>query len=212
MFTATRKLFVLLVVMGGMILLSPANVHAQRWLQTSQLVTDIERDGPTRALLDTLVSTLERQDSMRVKRSPQAETRIQLSDLKDRLINEEGIGLTSANKVFIDYRFEIKNRGFEETITAVNFVYRPRGGAQEDIQMLYIDATEPWVKDILRDKGTTLRTNQAALLTFKDQLAFARMVQKGKVVEIADRTVREGFERKKRELVQKIQRLTYEGL
>lgn len=212
MITLGRKLVILLVVLGGLVLLSPANVQAQRWLQTSQLVTDVDRDGPTRALLDSLVSVLERKDSIRVKRSPDATSKIRISDLKDKLINEQGIGLTSANKVFIDYRFEIRNRGFQEAITAFNFVYRPRGGAQEDIQMLYIDATVPWVAEILRNKGTTLRTNQAALLTFKDQLAFARMVQKGKVVEIADRTVREGFERKKRELVQKIQRLTYEGL
>lgn len=212
MITLGRKVGILFLVMGGMLLLAPQDANAQRWLQTSQLVTNIDRDGPTRALLDTLVSVLERKDSIRVKRSPETKTKIEISDLKDKLINEQGIGLTSANKVFIDYRFEIKNRGFQETITAFNFVYRPRGGAQEDIKMLYIDATEKWVRDILVNKGTTLRTNQAALLTFKDQLAFARMVQNGKVVEIADRTVREGFERKKRELVQKIQRLTYEGL
>jgi len=212
MISLGRKLVILLVVLGGLVIVSPANVQAQRWLQTSQLVTDVDREGPTRALLDSVVSVLERKDSIRVKRSPDATSKVRISDLKDKLINEQGIGLTSANKVFIDYRFEIRNRGFQEAITAFNFVYRPRGGAQEDIQMLYIDATVPWVAEILRNKGTTLRTNQAALLTFKDQLAFARMVQKGKVVEIADRTVREGFERKKRELVQKIQRLTYEGL
>jgi hypothetical protein len=147
-----------------------------------------------------------------VKRTPNAPESYSLSALRDKLINEQGIGLTSANFVFIDYRFEIQNRGFEETIESFQFVYRPPGGTQEDIQMMFLDASEPWVQNILHNKGTTLVTNEAALRTFSDQLSFARTVQDGKIVEIAGQTVREGFERKKRELVQKIQRLTYESM
>jgi len=104
----------------------------------------------------------------------------------------------------------IENRGFEESIEAFKFIFR-QGTASEDIQMLYIDAAKPWVRKILRNKGTSLRSNQAALKTFADQLAFARMHDSGKIVEIAGNTVRKGFERKKRKLVQKITRLTYES-
>jgi hypothetical protein len=192
--------------------MGPSEASAQRWLQTSQLLTEIKTEQPTRALLDTLVQVVDRKDSIQVKRTPDATQSYSLSSLRDKLINEQGIGLTSANFVFIDYRFEIQNRGFEETIESFQFVYRPPGGAQEDIQMMYVDASEPWVQNILHNKGTTLVTNEAALRTFSDQLSFARTVQDGKIVEIAGKTVREGFERKKRELVQKIQRLTYESM
>ena len=156
--------------------------------------------------------TKERKGEVEVKRTEEASKKLSLSTLRDKLINEQGIGLTSANFVFIDYRFEIQNRGFEESVESLQFVYRPPGGAEEDIQMLYVDASEPWVRNILENKGTTLVTNEAALKTFSDQLAFARLVQDGKIVEIAGQTVREGFKRKKRQLVQKIQRLTYESM
>lgn len=206
-----KKALLVALCIAGVSFLSTSDVHAQRWLQTTQLVTPIQSDGPTRALLDTLVQVIERRDDIQVKRSPDAPETYTLSELKDNLINEAGIGLTSANRIFIDYRFEIENRGFQEVIESFRFVYRP-GQGEEDIQMMYVDASEPWFESILKNKGTTLRTNQAALKTFKDQLAFARMQDDGKIVEISGQTVREGFEAKKRSLVQKITRLTYESM
>ena len=206
-----KKALLIALCIAGVFSLSTSEVHAQRWLQTTQLVTPIQSDGPTRALLDTLVQVIERRDNIEVKRSPDAPETYTLSELKDNLINEAGIGLTSANRIFIDYRFEIENRGFQEVIESFRFVYRP-GQGEEDIQMMYVDASKPWFESILKNKGTTLRTNQAALKTFKDQLAFARMQDDGKIVEISGQTVREGFEAKKRSLVQKITRLTYESM
>lgn len=206
-----RKLPVFLACTIALFSLSSPDVQAQRWLQTTQLITPIQTDGPTRALLDTLVQTLDRKEGVEIKRTPDDSETLSLSGLRDKLINESGIGLGSASHVFIDYKFEIENRGFEESIEAFQFVYRA-GEGQEDIQMMYVDATEPWVKNVLKNKGTTLRTNQAALKTFSDQLAFARMQENGKIVEISGQTVREGFEAKKRNLVQKITRLTYESM
>lgn len=194
----------------GLLFFSSPDAQAQRWLQTTQLTTPIQSDGPTRALLDTLVQVLERKDGATVKRSPEDSDGLTLSELRDKLINEAGIGLSSANRVFIDYKFKIENRGFEESIEALRFVYRP-GEGQEDIGMMYIDATDPWVDSVLKNKGTALRTNQAAMRTFSDQLAFARMQEDGQIVEISGQTVREGFESKKRKLVEKITRLTYES-
>lgn len=212
MIKLVRRLLLLCLLIFGVSAVGPSEATAQRWLQTSQLLSEIRTDGPTRALLDTLVQVIQRKDSIRVKRSSDASESHTLSTLRDNLINESGIGLTSANYVFIDYRFEIENRGFEESIESFQFVYRPPGGAEEDIQMMYLDASDAWVRNILRNKGTTLVTNEAALKTFSDQLGFARTVQDGRIVEIAGQTVREGFEAKKRQLVQKIQRLTYESM
>lgn len=206
-----RKLSIVLACTLALLAVSTPDAQAQRWLQTTQLITPIQSDGPTRALLDTLVQVLERKDGVEVKRTPDGSESLSLSGLRDKLINEAGIGLNSASHIFIDYKFEIENRGFEESIEAFQFVYRA-GEGQEDIQMMYIDATKPWVESVLKNKGTALRTNQAALKTFSDQLAFARMQENGKIVEISGQTVREGFEAKKRNLVQKITRLTYESM
>jgi len=203
------SLFLVIFIMGAA--LSPTDAKAQRWLQTSQLLIPIQSDGPTRALLDTLVQVIDRKDSIKVRRSPESSERLTLSSLRNKLINGPGIGLTSASHVFIDYKFMIRNRGFEESIEGFQFVFRP-GQGQEDIQMMYIDSKDKWVKEVLKNKGTTLTTNEAALKTFSDQLAFARMEEGGKIVEIAGETVREGFEAKKRNLVQKITRLTYESM
>ncbi len=207
-----RKLiYTLVLCLLGVGLFATPETKAQRWLQTSQLFVELERDGPARALLDTLVQVIGRKDSIKVKRSPQSNEKLSLSELKDELINGPGIGLNSASHVFIDYKFMIQNRGFEESIEAFKFIFR-QGTASEDVQMMYLDASQPWVDEILRNKGTSLRSNQAALKTFSDQLAFARMHENGKIVEISGNTVREGFERKKRKLVEKITRLTYESM
>jgi hypothetical protein len=208
-----RKSALALVCLIGVSLASPVEADAQRWLQTSQLIVPVENDAPTRALLDTLVQVIERKDSLKVRRSAESSTEMTLSELRNQLIGGPGIGLSSASHVFIDYKFMIGNRGFEENIEAFQFLFRA-GQGQEDVQMLYVDATQSWVEEILKNKGTTLRTNQAALRTFSDQLAFARMQDNegAKVVEIAGQAVREGFEEKKRKLVEKITRLTYESM
>jgi hypothetical protein len=209
-----RKSALILVCLIGVSLASPAEAEAQRWLQTSQLIVPVENDAPTRALLDTLVQVIERKDSLMVRRSPESTEQMSLSDLRNQLISGPGIGLSSASHVFIDYEFMIGNRGFEENIKAFQFLFRPPGQGQEDVQMLHVDASQSWVEEILKNKGTTLRTNQAALKTFSDQLAFARMQDNegAQVVEIAGQAVREGFEAKKRKLVEKITRLTYESM
>jgi hypothetical protein len=208
MLPTARKFLVLCLLAFGMAAISPPDASAQRWLQTSQLIKNVRSDGPARALLDTLVQVAERQE-IEVRRTSDAAEPLTLSELRDELINGPGLGLTSANKVFINYRFEIRNRGFEESIESFQFLFRPPGGNEEDIQMLYVDASQTWVKTILQNKGTSLQTNEAALQTFKDQLSFARTVRDAQITEIAGDPVREGFEAKKRNLVQKIQRLTY---
>ena len=209
MIPPARKFVILCLLAFGVAAMSPPEATAQRWLQTSQLIKNVRSDGPARALLDTLVQVIERRDGVEVRRTSDAPETLTLSELRDELINGPGLGLTSANKVFINYRFEIRNRGFEESIQSFQFLFRPPSGNEEDIQMLYVDASDPWVKGVLQNKGTSLTTNEAALQTFKDQLSFARTVRDAQITEIAGDPVREGFEAKKRNLVQKIQRLTY---
>jgi len=181
------------------------------WLQTATVVTPIER-GPTRAFLDTLVNVVERKDGIRVLRSPDAEKRMDISSLRSALISEEGIGVTSANHAFIDYRFSIDNGSrFRQTIRSIHFVFRP-GPQQTDISVLYLDAQQPWVKEVIHRNGTSLRSNQAAVIPFHRHLGFANIArqEKSEVVEVAGETIRSGFDERKEDLIQKVQRLTYE--
>jgi len=194
------------------LLFVPQQAQAQRWLQTTQVIAPIESESATRALLDTLVNVIERKDSLMVRRSPQNAEKMSVSALQERLLDESGLGLSSSNQVFIDYRFAVNRDGFEEEITSLHFIFRPAGGNDEDINVMYINVKrDAWVEDVLNQKGTTLVTNEAALKPFREQLAFARVVRdtEAQIVEIGNRKVREGFEMKKRQLVDKITRLTY---
>jgi hypothetical protein len=176
-----------------------------------------------RALLDTLANVMQRQDSVIVRREPGGRP-TQFSDLQNTLIDDEGIDVLSANVVFFDYVFEQTGDGFSERITEMEFVYRPGGiqgsSAQQDVPLLYLNADrDPILRTVLRNKGTTLQTNQAAMRIFIQQLAFAKVMRgsaagEGRqnqpfITRIGQRTVREGFEQEKQRLVNKIIQLTY---
>ncbi len=202
---------VLALALAFTFFLSPREAQAQRWLQTTQVIAPVESDGASRALLDTLINVIDRSDSLMIKREPDAMSRTPVNELEDQLLNESGIGLTSANYAFIDYRFEVNRDGFKEQITELYFIFRPAGSGEEDIPIMYLNAKDEWVSDVLLNKGTTLVTNEAALKPFGDQIAFAKIVRErdAQIVEIGDRKVRDGFEAKKRNLVDKITRLSY---
>jgi hypothetical protein len=202
---------VLLLALTIGLVAGPRDAHAQRWLQTTQVVAPVEAESPTRALLDTLVNVIDRSDSLMVKRSPDAAVRMPAEELRNTLIDSEGIGLASANKVFIDYRFEVNRDGFEERVTELFFIYRPVGAGEEDIPIMHLSVTDDWVREVLQNKGTTLVTNEAALKPFGDQIAFAKITRTHdvQVVKVGNRTVREGFRTKERNLIDRITRLSY---
>lgn len=200
------------VALASLLLLAPQSANGQLWLQTSSVVTPVEQ-GPLRAVLDSLVSVAERR-GLEIRRSPDAEQKMAVPKLRTQLINEEGIGVTSANHAFINYRFSIDNGSrFRQQIAAIHFVFRP-GPNQSDISVLYVDARgEPWVDDFLRNKGTDLTTNEAALIPFQRHLGFSEIArqEETQVVEIGGETIREGFHEEKEDLIRKVERLTYQS-
>jgi hypothetical protein len=211
LFSTLRSTGLFGLLLAGLVLTGPQNAQGQIWLQTARVVAPIE-DGPTRAFLDTLVSVMERKE-VKVKRSPDAEEELTISELRNALIDEEGIGLGSANHAFINYRFTIDNgSNFEQDITQIHFVFRP-GPQQSDISVMYLDADEPWAEKIIRQKGTSLRTNEAALIPFHHHLGFASIARQkeSQVVEIGGKTVREEFDERKEALIRKVERLMYES-
>ncbi|MEF8796469.1 MAG: hypothetical protein V5A22_05355 [Salinivenus sp.] len=186
--------------------------HGQLWLQTARVVTPVQQ-GPIRVMLDSLTSVLERR-GLEVRRSPEADTTMPVSALRNRLIEEQGIGINSANYVFIDYRFTIGNEGsLEQQFTNVHFVFRP-GPTQSDVSVLSLDTQADWVRSFLREKGTVLPTNEAAFIPFRRHLSFAEVVHQDqtRIVEIGGQTVREGFQERKEALIRKMEWLAYEYL
>lgn len=203
------------ILLASLLLCAPQNAKAQAkgdlWLQTSKVITPIEQ-GPVRVLLDTLVNVMERK-KLKVRRSPDSKKRMTIKKLRSTLINQEGIGIRSANHAFIDYRFSIdKGSRFRQRIAKVQFVFRP-GPNQSDIPVLYLDARTKWLKAVLQNKGTDLATNEAALIPFKRHLGFEQVAREkeSQIVEIGGQTVRKGFHEKKEALIRKVERLTYES-
>lgn len=194
------------------VLFRPQPAQGQLWLQTSQVVTPVE-NGPVRVFLDTLVAVMDRR-KIEVKRSPKGKQTFTIQELRTELIEEEGIGLTSGvNHAFIDYRFTIDGgSNFKQEVGAIHFVFRP-GPRQSDIPVMYLDAQQPWLTQLLYNKGTDLPTNEAALIPFHRHLGFAQIArpEETQIVRIGGQTVREGFQEKKEALIRKVERLTYES-
>lgn len=186
--------------------------HGQLWLQTARVVTPVEQ-GPLRVMLDSLTSVLERR-GLEVRRSPESDTTMSVSALRNRLIEEQGIGINSANYVFIDYRFAIGNEGsLEQGVTNVHFVFRP-GPNQNDVSVLSLGTQANWVRSFLRQKGTVLPANEAAFIPFRRHLGFPEVArqEQTQIVEIGGQTVREGFQERKEALIRKMEWLAYEYL
>jgi hypothetical protein len=209
--SARRSIGMLSLVCASVLLFAPQDANGQLWLQTSRVVTPVEQ-GPARVLLDSLVNTMERRE-LTVRRSPETDSSMTISTLRSTLINEEGIGIGSANHAFIDYRFTIDNGStFRQEVASIRFVFRP-GPDQTDVPVLYLDARSGWVDTFLHNKGTDLKTNEAALIPFHRHLGFAQIARQKKteIVEIGGQTVRKGFDQKKEALIRKVERLTYES-
>jgi len=188
----------------------PQTANGQVWLQTARLVAPVEQ-GPVRTLLDSVATVMERR-GLRARRSPEPDTGRTVTALRRQLIDEEGVGIRSANHVFVDYRFALDSgSSFRQQITSLHFVFRP-GPTQADVPILYLDAQENWVRELLRNKGTSLPTNEAALIPFRRHLGFADIARRDEtqIVEISGETVREGFREKKDALIRKVEWLTYD--
>jgi len=205
-----RRLGRLGAILAALLVVVPQSASGQVWLQTARVVTPVEQ-GPVRVMLDSLVSVMERR-GIEGRRSPDQEAMRTVTELRNELIEEEQIGLNGANHAFIDYRFSIgSGTSFQQQISAIHFVFRP-GPDQADVPILYLNVRQPWVDQFLRNKGTTLSTNEAAFIPFHRHLGFAQIARpdKTQVVEIGGRTVREGFQKEKEDLIRKVERLTYE--
>lgn len=196
--------------------------QAQGWAQTARVITPVEDippwkgpRGSLRALLDSVLHVAENAEQAHlVKRRPSQEETMGISALKRTLIEEEGLSMRSATHAIIKYRFEFDGENnFQELVQNIQYVYRS-DSSEEDVRLLYLTSKDKWFKDILFDMGTPTSQNIKAEILFRTQIRFTKISEDPgtQLVEIGNRTVREGFQQKKQDFVNKVYRLTYDFL
>jgi len=197
----------------------PSEPSSVRWLQTAQIRFPVTNptlhDVNHRALLDTLTSVLARRDTVTVRRSPDAPEQ-PFSELNDRVVDSVGVAPLAATHARVDYTFRITNLGFEEEIRSVHFLYQSEP-EQAFVPLLFLDSQQPWMQDILKNKGLPTQSCRASLYPFEHMLSFADVMtlrdgEYGTLLQISGNDVRDGFEQKKRALIKKIRRLIYESM
>lgn len=169
-------------------LLGTATTQAQtRWLQTVQVIAPVDDFNVTGAFRDSLIHVMLRGDAT-LRREPDGAVRSYRS-LEDDLFRE-GLDFTSANKVFITYKLEATQRGFQSEIQDIYFIYRPEGFDDVDLPLFYLDGRDPAVRRMIMSGGTIMFANEAAFEPFYDQLTFHQL-ENSTVVAIGGRVIRD---------------------
>jgi len=179
-------LLLIAVVAGAMS--PPATVAQSRWLQTVEIITPVSSDDVTAALLDSLVDVTDRRDVL-IRRAPDDTSRHRVAVLADRLY-DEGLDFSSANQVFVTYRFEANQRRFKADILSLYFIYRPEEFEDTDVPIAFFDASNPIIRNILVGKGTRLEMNEAVFEPFWDKLQFHQLDQ-SLVTSVGGRIIRD---------------------
>lgn len=217
-----RSLSVFPLVLFLLALVPLQTTQAQGWAQTARVITPVEDippwEGPRgslRALLDSVVHVAENaEETHLIKRRPSQEEKMSISALKQKLLDEEGLSVRSASHAIIKYRFEFDGENnFQELVQNIQYVYRS-DASEEDIRLIYLTSKDKWFKDILFDMGTPTSQNIKAEILFRAQIRFTKISEDPgtQLIEIGNRTVREGFHQKKQDFVNKVYRLTYDFL
>ena len=194
----------------ALVVLSAAPAQAQsRWLKTIEVITPVNEDLITSALLDTLVTVIDRND-IAVKRSPEDEAETSLEELDNQIL-DEGLDYSSATHVFITYQYEATQLGLDTNILSMYFIFRPFEGNENDIPILYLDATHPSVRNTLISNGTQLRVNEAAFLPFWDQLMINKLPSESQLVAVGGEIIRDPAEaeQEKAQLLNTIRQFMY---
>ncbi|MDX1429395.1 MAG: hypothetical protein R3282_03860 [Rhodothermales bacterium] len=159
-----------------------------RWLQTVQVMAPVQGQDIAAALLDSLVDVVDRRGVL-IGRTPDDSTRYRIVDLEDQLF-DAGLDFSSANKMFITYRFEANQRRFKSDIIDLYFIYRPEEYEDADIPIAYFDASDPIIRNTLVGKGTRLETNEAVFEPFWDKLQFYQL-ENALVTSVGGRVIRD---------------------
>ena len=145
-----------------------------------------------------------------MKRAPEDEAEVSLEELDNQIL-DEGLDYSSATHVFITYQYEATQLGLETDILSMYFIFRPFEGNENDIPILYLDATHPSVRNTLVSNGTQLRVNEAAFLPFWDQLMINKLPSESQLVTVGGEIIRDPEEaaQEKAQLLNTIRQFMY---
>lgn len=203
-----RVAAMLLVVTFLAVSAPPAD--AQQWRQTTRVMASVESGQATRAFLDSVAARLRGTDTLTVRRSRDAGDPITASALNDSLL-QDGLGMQSANRVMIDYEFEVVDNELIEEIQGLQFLYRPPSSTEQDVPVMYVDAERPMVQNLMRTSGIPDETNLSTVHYFVDELSFPALSidQNVDVVSVAGRTIRGEFDQRRRVLLRRLKTFIY---
>lgn len=183
---ATRPAALVMVV-----LMSLSVVQSGRAQQrvTAQLSAEVDSQSVTRAFLDSVRAApkqwAESGDSLMVSRR-RGDKQMTYSKLRQVLINGPGVAPSAANRVYISYRFELSGGGVEETITGLQYVYRPPGGNVEEVDLFYVAVEgKAWGQRFLEEKQD-LSSSKVADAPFRRALSFLRRIENGADLQHVD--------------------------
>ena len=180
---------------------------AQVWVRTARVSAPVTPEG-----VHSLLDTLARVKSLPVRQSPTDSETMPISALRDTVLSAHGLDITDANRVLVGYRFSVQGmEGFKWTLTDLHFSY---GGSPttDNIPLLYLDPQTERVQSMLRSPGPFSASEFGdAPSSFREYLGMVNLLQLGgaEIVEIGGQSVTEGFDVRKRVLIQKVYRLTY---
>jgi hypothetical protein len=175
-----------------------------------KVIAPVQEGLVTRALTDSVVAMAEAQE-LQVRRRPESDTTVPLSEIKEAL-SEEGLALTSATHVFVTYRFVLRSSALERDIRDLHFIYRPSAEQGEDIPILYLNLTENDLhRRLLVEKGLPSSVNEVAFHPFEERVAFHSLQDTARVVQVGDEIIRdsERAAAEKQQIMDTIRRLTY---
>ena len=206
------KLSLTLLLLGGLVAAGGGEpAQGQDWLRTVEVRIPVTDDLPTRTLVDTLASHLDRNASMEVRRV-QDSTALPFSELQNLLL-DEGLSLSgSATHAFLRYRLsQDRNGDFHQEILSMGLYFSPQGEAEEDTPLLFASSSDAWFQTILNQKGTPLATNQAAIQLFRDKLGIGKVlrIDDAELSAFGGETLRNQRTERKRTLRERIVRMTY---
>ena len=204
------RLLTLAAVAAGLLLSVAPTAEAQgRWRQTVEIIAPVEDDGVTKALLDSLISTLRAKDIPVAREREKGATKMSMGALENQLYNQ-GLDISSANQVFLTYTLAGDQRGFSSEISEMYFIYRPMEYDDVDEPIMYVDATDPAVQSMLINSGTVNPMNQEAVRPFNDQM-MVHQLDKSVVTRFGDRIIRDEKDARKtrRDLLATIARFIY---
>lgn len=179
-----------------------------QWRQRFQIIAPVEQNSVASALRDSIVD-VSRREGVRLRREPKDASPLPIRQLEDELFNE-GVDFSSANRMFLRYDFRAERGDLRRDIEELYFIYRPEGAQGNDVPIMAVDATEPHIARLLASSGVKLRTNEAALDSFRDQLMFHKLPD-SQLVSLGGQVIRdpEEAERQRRRLLQTVERFLY---